>query len=260
MRCTTLWLSMPLLTVTIAVAAQANDDRDTVTVGIVVPDPDKVSNCLASLSAVPTMAQRGNCLREGLVANHAVQLDGLRLQGRSDAAGLLTLDVPQDIEIRFVFPGDERYAPTLGNETYSVAKAPLNGIPAHAMGKYRGATTPVIAKAAGMTADALTRQGLCIVDVLKVHAPPNIQNADNVTLSVSEPGYEIYAIGKFTPDGPADVARSNMSKAGRFGITKQSLTGSSVIHIQAHSNGLRFEPASCLLRPGFVTFAPYWAM
>ena len=108
MRCTTLWLSMPLLTVAIAVAAQANDDRDTVAVGIVVPDPDKVSNCLAGLSAVPTLAQRGNCLREGLVADHAVQLDGLRLQGRSDAAGLLTLDVPQDTEIRFVFPGDER--------------------------------------------------------------------------------------------------------------------------------------------------------
>ena len=251
-----------MLFFTISVTADAGDDASgkTVEIGIVVPDPDRVSNCLAGLSATPTMIERGECLGGGLVGNHVVEIDSLELMGTSDAMGTLTINVPQHSLIRFIFPGDSMYEPTLGNESYRVGSTALMGIPAHAMGKYNGATTPAIAAAASTTADVLTRQGLCIVDVLKVHMPPDIENAENVTLIVTESGYDVYAVGKFTTTGPTNIAKSNRSAAGRFAVTKAGLTGETTIHMQATASGLTFAPTTCTLRPGFVTFAPYGTM
>ena len=238
-------------------ATAADVAGNMVQVGVVVPDPDRVSNCLASLSAKPTMAQRGKCLREGLVRNHEVSVDGLNLVGISDETGALTMNVPENSSIRFIFPGDRLYARTLGNESYDVGNTALTGIPAHAMGKYEGATTPAVAAAANTTTENLIRQGLCIVDVLKVHAPPDIENAEDVTLTITEAGYDIYAVGEFTVAGPGKVTRSKMSAAGRFAITKPDLTTETIVHIQAFAAGITFPPATCTLRPGFVTFAPY---
>ena len=78
-----------------------------------------------------------------------------------------------------------------------------------------------------------------------------------MTLTVAEEGYQVYAVGKFTTAGPSNVAKSNVSAAGRFAITKGDLTGETIIHMQATTKGLAFPPATCTLRPGFVTFAPY---
>jgi hypothetical protein len=238
-------------------AIAAEEVGNTVQVGVVVPDPDRVSNCLARLSANPTMAERGQCLREGLVGKHEVIVDGLQLRGISDETGALIINVPENSSIRFIFPGDRLYAPTLGNESYAVGNTALTGIPAHAMGKYEGATTPAVAAAANTTTETLIRQGLCIVDVLKVHAPPDIENAEDVTLTIDEGGYDIYAVGRFTVAGPSNVTKSKIAAAGRFAITKVGLKGETIVHIQASAGGAAFPPTSCILRPGFVTFAPY---
>ena len=106
-------------------------------------------------------------------------------------------------------------------------------------------------------AGATGRVGRHIVDVLKVHAPPDIENAEDVTLTITEDGYDIYAIGKFTVAGPTKVFKSKISAAGRFAITKTDLKSETIVHIQASAGGITFPPASCILRPGFVTFAPY---
>jgi hypothetical protein len=238
----------------------SNASGTTVEVDGVIPDPDKVSNCLAGLPANPTLAQRGRCLGAGLVGNHAVKLDVLNIEATSDAKGRFVMHVPTNNSIRFIFPGDTTYEPTLGNEVYAVGTTQLTGIPAHAMGKYEGATTPVIAIAANTTAYALTRQGLCILDVLKVHSPPDIENAENVTLTVTETGFDVYAVGGFTTTGPTNITKSNISPAGRFAITKASLSRETTIHVQAVANGLTFAPATCAIRPGVVTFAPYGAI
>lgn len=241
-------------------SGNSNASNTTVDVDGVIPDPDKVSNCLAGLPAIPTLAQRGMCLGAGLVGNHAVKLDGLDVDAISDAKGAFVMHVPTNTQIRFIFPGDAMYEPTLGNESYAVAITPLIGLPAHAMGKYRGATTPAVAAAANTTADALTRQGLCILDVLKVHSPPDIENAENVILTVTELGFDVYAVGTFTTAGPINITKSNMSAAGRFAITKPGLARETTVRVQAVASGLIFAPATCAIRPGVVTFAPYAAM
>jgi hypothetical protein len=251
------FMASSLALVVLSIPGLSSAGGKTVEISVVVPDPDKVSNCLAELSATPTMTERGVCLGRGLVGNHVVKVEGLDVMGTSDAMGTLTISVPQESSIRFIFPGDNTYEPTLGNEFYAVGSRALMGIPAHAMGKYSGATTSAIAAAASTTADALTQQGLCIVDVLRVHVPPDIQNAENVMLTVTESGYDIYAVGKFTATGPSNITKSNMSAAGRFALTKAGLIGDTTIHMQATASGLTFAPATCALRPGFVTFAPY---
>src|SRR5262249_51799472 len=177
-----------------------------------------------------------------LVANHEVSTDGLNLIGISDETGALTMNVPENSSIRFIFPGDRLYAPTLGNESYDVGNTALTGIPAHAMGKYKGATTPAVAAPANTTTETLIRHGLCIIDVLKVHAPPDIENADDVTLTITESGYDIYAVGKFTVAGPTKVIKSKISAVGRFAITKTDLKSETIVHIQASAGGITFPP------------------
>jgi hypothetical protein len=127
------------------------------------------------------------------------------------------------------------------------------------MGRYPGATTPAVAAAASTTPDALKQHGLCIVDVLSVHAPPDIENAENVTLMVNEPGIDVYAVGSFTTGGPTNITKSNLSAAGRFAIMKPGLESELTLHLQAIASGLQYAPITCALRPGFITFAPYEA-
>src|SRR6516165_271671 len=96
--------------------ASGGADDARVMISGVIPDPDKVSNCLAGLPPKPTIAQRGMCLSAGLVGNQAVKLDRSNIETTSDASGAFVMLVPSNTSIRFVLLGDETYEPTLGNE------------------------------------------------------------------------------------------------------------------------------------------------
>jgi hypothetical protein len=175
----------------------------------------------------------------------------------ADAQCNYTIEVMKGHTVHLVAAQSGAVLQTFTQEDTVVGTAAVSNVPAHVCTSNPYSAPVGVAKLLGLSPDALVDQGVCMFGTNDHFNPPFVR-LNGTSVTVDEPGFEVLALTDPTTMPPTFEKKAS-SPIGIFGIFKDALaTDTSVtIHATSLSGPLTYATATCRVRPGFVTFAPW---